>query len=44
MVSMPKVRLTFYNNGLLAFRERWLFYAKVLTIDTNYKIWKKVEL
>ena len=44
MGSMPKVRLTFYNNGLLAFRERWLFYATVLTIDTNYKIWKKVEL
>ena len=44
MVSMPKVRLTFYNNGLLAFHEIWLFYATVLTIDTNYKIWKKVEL
>ena len=38
MGSMPKVRLTFYSNGLLAFRERWLFYAKVLTIDNNYKI------
>ena len=44
MGSIPKVRLTFYNNGLLAFREIWLFYAAVLTIDTNYKIWKKVEL
>ena len=32
------------NNGLLAFHKGWLFYATVLNIDTNYKIWKKVEL
>lgn len=44
MGSMPKVRLTFNNNnnddsnGLLAFHKRWLFYATVLIIDTNYKI------
>ena len=38
MGSMPKVRLTFYNNGLIALHKRWLFYATVLTINTNYKI------
>lgn len=42
MGRTPKVRLTFNNtknenNGLLAFHKRWLSYAAVLTIDTNYK-------
>ena len=32
------------NNALLAFHKGCLFYATVLNIDTNYKIWKKVEL